>query len=128
MSEKYTIDQTNNFIIKRETRELNIENFRNLLQELAAASAIYPDHSLLIDIREIPPLKNFSEVFTIVIETIRFHHAFRNRIAVIIRNEPARLERTKFFKAGLMISKYQLEYFIDYEKAIDWLSDIQEPT
>ncbi len=125
MPEGYKIYQSNNLIKKVVKNELNIENFRNIIQVLATASAIHQDHNLLIDIREIEPLKSFSDVLKIVFEAGKFYHAFRNRIAVIIANEPGRIARTKFFKAGLKPGNYRFEYFTEYEKAIDWLSDIQ---
>ena len=124
MPEGYKIFQTKNIIKKIEKTKLNIENFRKVIKELATASAIHQDHNLLIDIREIEPHKNFSEVLEIIIEASKYQHTFSNRIAVIIANEPARIARAKFFKAGLKSGKYLFEYFTDYEKAIEWLSDI----
>ncbi len=126
MHEGFKIFNTKNFIKKTVNGELNIESFRSVMQELAAASAIFQNHNLLIDIREIKPLRSFNDVIKIILESTKYHHLFRNKIAVIIANEPDRIERTKFFKAGLKLGKYQFEYFTDYEKAIDWLSDIQE--
>jgi len=125
MPEGYKIYQSNNLIKKVVKNELNIENFRNIIQELAAASAIYQDHNLLIDIRDIKPHKNFSEVLKILSEAVKYKHAFHNRIAVIIADEPERIARSKFFKAGLPQSNYRFKFFTEYEKAIDWLSDIQ---
>ena len=126
ISEGYKIYQTNNFIKKIKKGELNIENFRNMIQELAAASAVHKNHNLLIDIREITPINGFGEILKIIIEATKYYHAFRNKIALIIANEPDRIARTKFFKAGLKLGNYQFEYFTDYENALDWLSDIQE--
>jgi hypothetical protein len=126
MPEGYKIFQTKNIIKKIEKSKLNIENFRKLIKELANASAVHQDHNLVIDIREIEPLKNYSQVLEIIIEASKYQHTFTNRIAVIIANEPDRIARAKFFKAGLKPGKYLFEYFTDYEKAIEWLSDIYD--
>ena len=126
MSEGYKIYQTKSFIKKIEKNELNIENFKSIIQELATASTIHKDHNLLIDIRTIIPHKSFADILEIISESTKHLHAFHNRIAVIIANEPDRIARAKFFKAGLKSGNFQFEYFTDYEKAIDWLSDIRE--
>ena len=128
MSEGYKIYQTKNFIKKIEKGELNIEKFRKMMQELATASAVHENHNLLIDIREITPLKGFGDVLKIILESTKYYKAFSNKIALIVANDPDRIARTKFFKAGLKLGKYQFEYFTDYENALDWLSDIYDPS
>ena len=87
MTEGYKIYQIRNFIKKIENIELNPKNFKTIMYELAAASAIHPNHNLLVDVRKIKPLKNFGEVLNIVSEAAKFHRAFRNKIAVIITDE-----------------------------------------
>ena len=126
MAEGFRVYQTRNFIKKVAKGKLSVENIKSVIRELASAATLYQDHNKLIDIREIEPLDSFVDIFKVIQESAKYHHAFRNRIAIIIANKPDRIAKIKFFKAGLALGNYQLEFFTDYEKAIDWLSDIQE--
>jgi len=106
----YKIYQTNNFIKKIEKGPLDLERFKEMIQELAAASSLHSNHNLLIDIKEIEPLQSYYEVLKIVSEALKYRHAFQCKIAIVIANEPARIKRVKFFKAGfLRFYKYSLQ-------------------
>jgi len=126
MSAGYKTYQIKNFIKKTVTGKLDIEKSKKIIQELAVASSSHQNYNLLVDIREIEPLQNYSEVLKIVSEISKFYHAFHCRIAIVIANEPDRIARAKFFKAGLKEGKYRLEYFTDIEKAVDWVSVIKD--
>jgi hypothetical protein len=122
MSEGYKVFQSENIIKKTEKRKLTTERFKKIVRELAPALSIHQDHNLLLDIRDITPHENFGEVLDIIIEISKYYYAFPKRIAVVVTNEPGRIARTKFFKAGLMPGNYQFEYFTDYERAVAWLT------
>jgi hypothetical protein len=47
-------------------------------------------------------------------------------MAIVIPNSSDRIKKAEFFKSGLEEGKFQLEYFTAYEKALEWLSTIQE--
>ena len=126
MSAGYKIYETGRFIKKIHKDKLDIDNFKKVIQELASASIVYKDHNLLIDIRDITPPNCFGDILAIIIEAVKYYHVFCTKIAVIVTDEPARIRRVKFFKAGLPKGKYQFDYFTDYEDAIDWLSDVKE--
>ena len=50
----------------------------------------------------------------------------KNKIAFLIPNETERILRAEYVKKRLVQPKMiHMEYFTDYEKAIDWLSIIE---
>jgi hypothetical protein len=62
----------------------------------------------------------------VAFEFAKYQDAFPNKIAVIIPNTPDRIERAKFFIASLGYVNFQLQYFTDFEDALDWLSTIKK--
>jgi hypothetical protein len=90
------------------------------------ASGFHRKHDLLVDLRQTEPLQNFAELLNVAVEFARYEDAFHNKIAVIIPDTPERIKRAKFFMASLGEIKFSIDYFTDFEDAIDWLSTIQK--
>ena len=126
MSKGYKLYKTNEFIKKTEKGKLDIQRSLNLVKELATASGFHKEHDLLIDIRETEPLGSFGDTLSVAIEFAKYQDLFPNKIAVIIPNNPERIERAKFFKAGLRGVKFQMQHFTEFEEAINWLSSIKK--
>jgi hypothetical protein len=126
MPEGYKIYQVESFIRKTEEGQLDIDKSKAIVRELAIASTHHKDHNILVDLRETAPLQSFYELLTVALEFANYQDIFANKMAFIIPNSPDRIERAEFFKAGLAEGKFQLEYFTAYEKALEWLSEIQE--
>ena len=72
------------------------------------------------------PLSNFGDILTVAAEFAKYQDTFRNKIAVVIPNNPDRIKRAEFFKAALGDVKFQIEYFTEFENAIDWFSIIKK--
>jgi hypothetical protein len=64
-----------------------------------------------------------NELFDLSIEMARFKSVFKNKMASVIPNEEERITIAERFKACLDLKGFQFEYFTDFEKAIEWLSD-----
>ena len=125
MPDGYKIYKSNDFIRKTEQGQLDIQRSLNLVKELVTASGFHKDHDLLIDIRETEPLGSFAELLTVALEFAKYQDSFPNKMAVIIPDIPSRIERAEFFKASLGEVKFEIEYFTEFETAIDWLSSIK---
>ncbi len=50
---------------------------------------------------------------------------FRNKIAGVIPEDPERIDRAEFLKVGMQVEGFLFEFFTDYEKAIEWLSEVE---
>ena len=125
--EGYKLYKTQEFIRKNEKGELDFNRSLVMIRELVEAAGYHRDHNILIDIRQTEAKLNFVELLTIALEFAEHEDIFRNRIAFLIPSEGERIERAEYVKRSVARAKgFQLEYFTDYEKAIDWLSIIVE--
>jgi hypothetical protein len=126
MSTEYKIYNIKDFIRKTPEGDLDIDKSMKIVREIAATAGFHHDHNLLVDLRKTEPLSNFGDVLLVAAEVAKFQGAFRNKIAVVIPDKPDRIKRAQFFKAALGDVKFQIEYFTEFEKAIDWLSIIKK--
>jgi hypothetical protein len=115
------------FIRKNEKGDLDIRRSREIVGVIAKAAMHHKDDNLLIDIRETETKLNFVELLTVALEFAEYEDIFRNRIAFLIPNNEERIRRAEYVKKSLVgVRGFTLDYFTEYEKAIDWLSSIKE--
>ncbi len=126
MSTEYKIYNIKDFIRNTPKGDLDIDKSMKIVREIAAAAGFHRDHNVLVDLRQTEPLSNFGEVLTVAAEFAKYEGAFLNKIAVVIPDNPDRIKRAKFFKAALGDVKFQIEYFTEFENAINWLSIIKK--
>jgi len=126
MPEGYKVYKSKDFIKKTEKGQLDIQRSLDLVKELAVASGLHRDHDLLIDLRETVPIGGFGDTLKVAIEFAKYQDVFPNKIAVIIPDDPARIDRAEFFKASLGEVKFNINYFTGFEDAIEWLSTVQK--
>ena len=124
MAERYKIYKMKDLIRKTEDGEINIQRSMDVVRELAIASEHHKEANILVDLRETETTLNFGDLLAVALEFAYYKNCFRNKIAAIIPEEPERIERAEFFKAGMTIKGFLFDYFTDFEKAIEWLSEI----
>lgn len=125
--EGYKIYKTNQFLRKNEKGGLDIDRSLNMIRELVDAASHHRDHNILVDIRDTEARLNFIELLTVALEFAKYEDIFRNKMAFLIPDEEERIQRAEYVKKSMVgVMRFQLEYFTDYEKAIDWLSIIEE--
>ena len=124
MTVSYKKYKINDFIRRTENGEINMQKSLNAVAELAAASKLHKDVNILIDLRETETTLDFEDVLKVAFEFGNYKACFRNKIAAIIPDDPERIKRAKFFKADLTIKGFLFDYFTDFEKAIEWLSEV----
>jgi len=93
-----------------------------LIRELAEAADFHQDHNLLIDMKGTTGILDTSELFQVALEFARHKKVFKNRIAVLMPTDEARLERAKILHKALDNQDFVFNYFTSYEDATDWLS------
>ncbi len=124
MAGLYKIYKMKDFIRKTENGEINIQRSIDVVRELAIASEHHKDANILVDLRETETALNFGGLLTVALEFAYYKDCFRNKIATIIPKDPKRIKRAEFFKAGMTGKGFLFDYFTDFEKAIEWLSEI----
>ena len=106
--------------------KFDLERTRNFLATLSITSEFHEDTNMLLDLRDTELTLNFEELSYVILQIVKFKSSFKNKIASVIPNNQERIKIAEYIKTTLQ-KKHNLkkvEYFTDYEKAIDWLSDI----
>jgi len=115
------------FIRKTETGKIDLKRSKQIIAELVKVAGNHEDHNILIDLRETTvSIQTLEEIIKIALEFGSFSSAFKNKIANVIPDEKNRLTIANQIKSCMDIQGFQYQIFTDYEKAIDWLSDIEE--
>ena len=113
------------FIRKNVSGEVDVDESVVLARQFASIACLHPSHNILIDMRDttIPNL-NITDVMNISVEFAKHLPDFRNKIASVIPQNEERLRIAKQFHSCLTLKGFSYEVFTDFEKAIEWLSDI----
>ena len=124
MPASYKIYQVKDFIKTVEEGKIDVERSLDIVATLAVAAEFHKNLNIVIDIRKLTNALNFDELLKVSIEFAHYKNSFHNKIALIIADNQERIKRAEFVKANLKSQDFVFEYFTDYEKAIDWVSDI----
>ena len=125
MTMSYKIYKVKDFIRRTEKGEINIQESLNTVAELAIASKFHKDVNILIDLRETETTLDFGDLLKVALEFAYYKDCFRNKIAGVIPNDPERIRRGELFKSCMEMKCFLFDYFTDFEKAIEWLSEIE---
>ncbi len=125
MTVSYKIYKTKDFIRRTEKGEINMQQSLNTVADLAAASKFHKDVNILIDVRDTETTLDLESVLKVAFEFGNYKNCFRNKIAGVIPDDPERIDRAVFFKVGMEAGGFLFDFFTDYEKAIEWLSEVE---
>jgi hypothetical protein len=122
MPKEYKTYTIRDFIRKSEEGEIDNHRSINIVRELAAVAGYHQNHNLLIDLRETETTLNIRDLLNVAIEFARYKDVFQNKMAFIIPDAPERIRNADYLKTGLGVAGYEVEYFVTFESAIEWLS------
>ena len=125
MTVSYKIYKVKDFLRRTEKGEINIQKSLNTVAELAIASEFHKDVNILIDLRETETTLDFGDLLKVALEFAYYKDCFRNKIAGVIPEDSERIDRAEFFKIGMKAGGFLFDFFTDFEKAIEWLSEIE---
>src|SRR5512140_2415943 len=83
----YKIIQAKDFITVKPTGEIDLEESKKVLGQLADMLGLVGNFELLLDMREAHSNMQEAELEEIVLELARHKDVFQNKIAVIARND-----------------------------------------
>ncbi len=126
MSLGIKIYHVQDFIRKNEAGHIDMERSMEIIKDVSTAANFHADSNILVDLRQttVSPVY-FSDLTNLTEEFIRLVPQFRNKIAVIIPDEPERRRLGEKLELCMRLHKVRYSLFTDYEKALDWLSDIK---
>ena len=120
MRVNYKIIQARDFIKAKPTGEIDLDESKKLLGQLAKMEQIIGDHEILMDLRETYGHMDHADLFELVLELGRHKEAFRSKIAVIARDDE-QFNKAVFLEMCANIDRFTVMAFTDFEKATNWL-------
>jgi hypothetical protein len=118
--------QTKDFIRKTAQGRIDLARSLETVQELAKAANYFKGHSILMDLRDTEVDGDRSDALRVAAAFAIHFKSFRNKIALIIPDTAERMAKAEFMRTCMHLQGFQWEFFMAYEDAIDWLSDITE--
>ena len=120
MRVNYKIIQAKDFIKAKPTGEIDLDESKIVLGQVAQMEHLIGDHELLLDLREVHSNLDKDDLFELILELGRHKEAFRSKIAVIARDDE-QFNKAVFLEMCANIDGFTTMAFTDYEKAINWL-------
>ena len=120
MRVNYKIIQAKDFIKAKPTGEIDLDESKKLLGQLAQMEQLIGDHEILMDLREAYGGMDHADLFELVGELGRHKEAFRSKIAVIARDDE-QFNKAVFLEMCANIDRFTVMAFTDFEKAANWL-------
>ena len=118
--------QTRDFIRKTAKGTIDLEHSLKVVRELATTTSYFKGHSILLDLRDTEVDDDHTDALQVAAEFANQFRSFKNKIAVIVPDTAERMAKAEFMRTCMHLEGFQWEFFMAYEDAIDWLSDITE--
>ncbi len=118
--------KTEDFICKTASGAIDLERSLDVVRELARAANYFRGHNILMDLRDTEMVADRSDALQVAASFAHHFKSFHHKIAVIIPDTAERMAKAEFMRTCMHLKGFQWEFFMAYEDAIDWLSDITE--
>ena len=128
MKTEYKVYKINDFVRKTISGEVDMEKSMSLVKQFADIASLHPDHNILVDMRD-SELTDASivDMMKVSLELANALPGFKNKIANVIPNNEERIRIARQFHSCMVLKGFSCEVFTDFEKAMEWLSDISVP-
>ena len=120
------IYQTKDFVRKNTRGTIDLERSLKEVRQLAMATHYFKDHNMVLDLRETVVDGDRADILRVAAAFAHDFKSFRNKIAVIIPDTEERMAKAEFMQTCMHLQGFQWQFFLAYEDAIDWLSEIKE--
>lgn len=116
----YKIIHAKDFIKAKPTGELDLEQSKMVLGQIAEMVNFTGDYELLVDIREAYGSMDHNDLWELVLELGKHRSAFRNKIAILARDDE-QFNKAVFLELCGGIGGFKISAFADFEEATNWL-------
>ena len=121
---QYKIISAKDFVKAHPTGELNLEQSKQVLRELASIAQPPADYEILLDIREVNEYStekfNYTHLYELVGVLVENRQSFRNKLAILARDDE-QLDKARFLELCASNRGFLIEVFTTFEDAIGWL-------
>jgi hypothetical protein len=118
--------QIRDFIRQNARGTIDLERSLEEVRHLALTANHFKGHSILLDLRETVVDGDRADTLQVAASFASYFKSFRNKIAVIIPDTEERMAKAEFMRTCMHLQGFQWEFFMAYEDAIDWLSEIRD--
>ena len=120
MQVNYNIIHAKDFIKAKPSGQTDLEQSKKALGQLADMVRCGGDYEILMDVRDSYGNLTHDEVWELVLELGRHRSAFRNKIAILSREEE-QFNRAVFAELCANSMGFTVAAFTDFEKAMNWI-------
>lgn len=116
----YKIIQAKDFIKAKPTGEIDIDESKQVLGQLAEMAKVVENCEILMDVREAYGDLEMDDLNELVGELGRHRDAFRSKIAFLARDDE-QFNKAVFVEMCAKIDGFKVMAFTEFEEAIEWL-------
>jgi len=117
----YKIISAKDFIKAKPSGEMDFEQSKKILGEIATIAEPPADYEILLDIRQVYSNLTFTDVYWLAMEFCKHRTAFHNKIVVLSRDDH-QFDNAQFMELCAKNRGFQIAAFFNFEEATDWLA------
>ena len=114
------------FIKETPTGDVDLEKTLKLVRDLVTAEREHPNHAAIIDLRKVVGYLTFEQLVPVINEFAKYKELLKNKIALLVPIDVKRMARMIHVRSCLTAQGFEVEVFVEYEDAIEWLSEVTE--
>jgi hypothetical protein len=122
MMEDFQIINAKEFIKARPSGEIDLEQSKKILIELACLAKPPADYDILIDVREVYGNLTLTDMCELVFGLCKHRQAFSNKIALLVRDDIQALNAS-MLELYAKDRGFNTKVFTDFEVTVEWLHD-----
>ena len=116
------------FVRKTVSGEIDMTQSMSLVRQFSEIACLHPEHNILVDMRDSELSgANIVDMMKISFELAKALPDFKNKIANVIPHNEERMRIARQFHSCMVLKGFAYEVFTDFEKALEWLSDVSTP-
>jgi hypothetical protein len=119
---EYKIIRANEFLRAKPSGEFDREESKKVLVEIVEIAKSHTDCELMLDIRNAYGKLTFVDIYEFVAELGKHITAFRNKIAVLSRQDDRQFDNSKFMELCAKNRGFYVEAFTNFEESVNWLT------
>ncbi len=112
--------KTKDFIKTTASGQLNLEQSKIVMAEIARLNAPDDQHDILVDIRDTTSVLTLSDIYELVTELGKHRHSFRKKIAILLGAQHD-YDKAKFLEMCAGNRGYTVNIFDEFEDSVTWL-------
>lgn len=120
MATNIRIIHAHDFIKVTPDGQLDFENTKKLLIDIASATASLVDYEIILDTRKAQTVLSITDLWSLALELGNLRKAFSGKVAILCPLE--RFDYAGFFALCAQNRGFQVSAFTAYEDAIEWLN------